>query len=213
MATEQAEPIEQAIDQAIPMEQEIAELIIQFEERIKTDKNTITKLKALRKGAAKLEKKKGRRTRTPKEGRENGFGLPVGISPELAEFLGVPRETQMSRSSVRNSIHEYAKTHNLRHATDKRNFNLELEEAKPLVKLLGVPTTEKVTYFNLQRYLKPHFIKTDAPAKPVEAPKDVKTKTQEALRETTPEAPREATPEAKKKTIIRKKVRPDAQEV
>jgi upstream activation factor subunit UAF30 len=213
MATEQAteQAIEQAIDQGISMEQEITDLILQTEERIKADKNTITKLKALRKVAAKLEKKKGRRTRTPKEGKENGFGLPVGISPELAEFLGVPKDTQMSRSAVRNSIHEYAKTHNLRHPQDKRNFNLELEEAKPLAKLLGVPTTEKVTYFNLQRYLKPHFIKSDAPAKPAESPKDVKTKTQEALREATPEAP--VATETKKKTIIRKKVAPVAQEV
>lgn len=212
MATEQEQPIEQATTEDIigedALSKELNDLLIRFEERLRTDKETITRLRALRKNVLKLEKKKGRRTRTTKPGKENGFGRPVGISQELAKFLGVAEDTLLSRSSVRNSIHEYAKTHNIRNPTDKRKFNLQLDAAKDLRKLLGVTPEEEVTYFNLQRYLKKHFIKTDAPAAPVEVSKDVKTKTQEALRET--ELPAEV---QKKKTIIRKKVRPDAQEV
>ena len=213
MATEQEQPIEQATIEGTTVGEdgistELNELIIQLEEKLRTDKNTINKLKAIRKNAAKLEKKKVRRTRTTKAGKESGFGRPVGISQELAKFLGVAEDTMVSRTTVRNNIHEYAKTHNIRKPTDLRYFDMNLEAAKDLRKLLNVAPEEEVSYFNLQRYLKNHFIKKDVPAQPAEASKDVKTKTQEVLREA--ELPAEA---PKKKTIIRKKVRPDAQEV
>ena len=118
----------------------------------------------------------------------------------------------MPRTTVRNTIHQYVKTHNLQNPKDGRQILLNLPGGEALRKTLRIPQEiESVTYFILQRYLSPHFTKVkttepDAPAPPA-PPKDIKTKTQEALREAaTPEATQAEQP--KKKTIIRKKVVP-----
>lgn len=86
---------------------------------------------------------------------KSGFVKPTRISDELAKFLNKEIGTEMARTEVSKEINQYVVANSLR---DKNNGRIILPDAK-LGKLLKAGKTDEVTYFNLQRYLKPHFIK------------------------------------------------------
>jgi chromatin remodeling complex protein RSC6 len=105
------------------------------------------------KNAQKLSKKKGKRTgnRAP-----SGFVKPTKISMELADFLGKPKGTEMARTEVTREINGYIRAHNLQ---DPKNGRRILADGK-LRKLLKLKVEDELTYFNLQRYMSPHFAKS-----------------------------------------------------
>ena len=82
----------------------------------------------------------------------SGFVKPTRISEELADFLEKPHGSEMARTQVTREINTYIRAHSL--ATG-RNIN---PDAK-LSALLKIPAEETLTYFNLQRYMSPHFYK------------------------------------------------------
>ena len=82
------------------------------------------------------------------------------ISDELIEFLGKEKDTMMSRVEVSKEISAYITANQLKDRVSGRQIN---PDAK-LAKLLKVGKDEVLTYFNLQKYLKVHFIKAVAPA-------------------------------------------------
>ena len=88
---------------------------------------------------------------------KSGFVKPTRISDELAIFLNKEIGTEMARTEVSKEINQYVVANGLR---DKSNGRIILPDTK-LGKLLKAGKTDEVTYFNLQRYLKPHFIKAD----------------------------------------------------
>lgn len=196
----------------------ISNLIIKMETIFKEGRAMVLELKNIRKEVSKLEKKKVRKTRDPSRPKKSatGFALPVTISKELSTFLEIPEGTLISRTEVLRKIDGYVKKHDLQLPTDRRKINLELQGGIELRKLLGVPSEQPLSYFNLQTYLKPHFMKvetdatttpqaTEKPAKavtPKPAETTVKAKVQEAITEIS-----EAGEAAKKRTVIRRKVR------
>lgn len=107
----------------------------------------------LKKTSDKVERKKANARSTP-----NGFAKPTKISDELCTFLGVPKGTEKSRTEVTREINKYVKKHDLSNPKNKR---IILPDAT-LKKLLNSKNTDEVTYFNLQKFLKHHFIKADA---------------------------------------------------
>ena len=86
----------------------------------------------------------------------SGFAKPALISDALCQFLGVTSGTEMARTEVTKHLTQYIKAHELQDANDKRSINCDAK----LSGLLNVQPTDKVTYFNLQRYMKPHFPKS-----------------------------------------------------
>jgi chromatin remodeling complex protein RSC6 len=104
------------------------------------------------KNAHKASKKRARRTgnRAP-----SGFVKPTKISSELAAFLGKPKGTEMARTEVTREINGYIRQHDLQ---DPKNGRRILADAK-LRKLLKLKSSDELTYFNLQRYMSPHFAK------------------------------------------------------
>ena len=84
-----------------------------------------------------------------------GFLRPILISDELAEFLGKTVGTTMLRTDVSKMINAYLKANGLQ---DSENASIINADEK-LRKLLGLTNEDELTYFNLQKYLKPHFIK------------------------------------------------------
>ena len=104
------------------------------------------------KNAHKASKKRARRTgnRAP-----SGFVKPTKISSELAAFLGKPQGTEMARTEVTREINGYIRAHDLQ---DPKNGRRILADAK-LRKLLKLKSSDELTYFNLQRYMSPHFAK------------------------------------------------------
>jgi chromatin remodeling complex protein RSC6 len=200
----------------------INNLIIKMETIFKEGRSFVLELKNIRKEVSKLEKKKVRKTRDPNRPKKSatGFALPVTISKELSVFLEIPEGGLISRTEVLRKIDGYVKKHDLQLPTDRRKINLELNGGAELRKLLGVPSDQPLSYFNLQTYLKPHFMKAEttdteskttsetkrtkpAPAKTVAPPEtNVKAKIQEAITEISEGG--EAA--VKKRTIVRRKI-------
>jgi chromatin remodeling complex protein RSC6 len=109
-----------------------------------------------------LEKLRNKRSRVKTERSANslpsGITKPVAISDELAKFLGVAPGTLVPRNEVTKGVSGFVKEHQLSDPTNKQKFVLDdREHAKQLRVLLGNPS-EDVTYFNLQRYLKQHYL-------------------------------------------------------
>jgi len=104
------------------------------------------------KAAAKASQKRKRKTgnRAP-----SGFVKPTLISNELASFLGKPEGTEMARTEVTREINSYIREHKLQ---DKDNGRKIIPDKK-LTSLLKIKKGEELTYFNLQKYMSPHFAK------------------------------------------------------
>jgi chromatin remodeling complex protein RSC6 len=90
----------------------------------------------------------------------SGFVKPTLISDELAAFLGKDTGSEMARTAVSKEINNYIRTNQLQ---DKENGRKIHPDAK-LSTLLKLQSTDELTYFNLQRYMKHHFIKTGVAA-------------------------------------------------
>lgn len=110
-------------------------------------------LKVLRKNQAKKKASSGNR-------KPSGFTKPTGITNELATFLGKPAGIEMARTDVTKEINQYIRTHNLQ---DKDNGRV-IRADKKLSTLLKLKKDDELTYFNLQRFMSPHFVKAQASA-------------------------------------------------
>jgi len=108
-------------------------------------------LKAAQKASKKGKRKTGNR-------QPSGFVKPTRISDELAKFLEKPAGTEMARTDVTRNINVYIRAHNLQDKENGRKIN---PDAK-LQSLLKLKKTDELTYFNLQRYMSPHFAKSAA---------------------------------------------------
>ena len=118
------------------------------------EKRLTRELKAAQKASAK--KKAGKGNRSP-----SGFVKPTLISEELAAFLGKANGTEMARTEVTREINKYIRDQGLQCKENGRKIN---PDAK-LSKLLNLTKKDELTYFNLQRYMSPHFAKAgQAPA-------------------------------------------------
>jgi chromatin remodeling complex protein RSC6 len=91
-------------------------------------------------------------------GVQSGITKPVPISDELAVFLGVAPGTMVPRNEVTKGVSAYVRKNDLSDPANRQRFVLNSKpEGLVLKTLLGNPS-EDVTYFNLQRYLKHHYI-------------------------------------------------------
>jgi chromatin remodeling complex protein RSC6 len=85
----------------------------------------------------------------------NAFLKQKALSPELAAFMGIKAGEKRSQTEVTKFISEYVKTHNCYDPSFKRRI---IPNAA-LAKLLRVDDKTEVTYLNLQKFLKVHFVK------------------------------------------------------
>ena len=125
---------------------------------LKTEYRTLEKkwtreLKASQKQSVKRKRKAGNRA-------PSGFVKPTLISDELAKFLEKPTGSEMARTEVTRDINKYIRTNNLQDKENGRKINPD----KKLTALLKLKATDELTYFNLQRYMSPHFAKANKDA-------------------------------------------------
>lgn len=102
------------------------------------------------------KKQRKRRGATNADGAKrppSGFAKPAKISDALCSFLGKASGTEMARTEVTKYLTKYIKEHQLQDPSNRRIINCDAQ----LSGLLNVKPTDEVTYFNLQRYMKPHF--------------------------------------------------------
>jgi chromatin remodeling complex protein RSC6 len=111
-------------------------------------KRSEREIKAAQKASKKRKGKSGNRA-------PSGFVKPTKISTELAKFLGKDLGTEMARTEVTREINTYIRAHKLQ---DPKNGRVIRADAA-LRKLLKLKKDDELTYFNLQRYMSPHFAK------------------------------------------------------
>jgi len=112
------------------------------------EKKAVRELRTANKANAKRKRKTGNRS-------PSGFVKPTLISTELATFLNKPAGSEMARTEVTREINEYIRSHSLQDKTNGRKINADAS----LMALLKLKEGDELTYFNLQRYMSPHFAK------------------------------------------------------
>jgi hypothetical protein len=122
---------------------------------LKSDFKTLEKmvgreLKNAQKASSRKKKASGNR-------QPSGFVKPTRISDELAQFLGKTIGTEMARTEVSKEINGYIRTNSLQDPANGRKINADTK----LSTLLKLQKDDELTYFNLQRYMKHHFIKAE----------------------------------------------------
>lgn len=117
------------------------------------ERRATRELKVANKASSRRRRKTGNRS-------PSGFVKPTLISDELASFLGRPSGAEMARTEVTREINAYIRKHNLQDKSNGRKINPDTS----LSKLLKISGSDELTYFNLQRYMSPHFAKAQKAA-------------------------------------------------
>ncbi len=129
--------------------QQVCSSMVALKSEFRTlEKRWNRELKAAQKLANKKKRKAGNR-------QPSGFVKPTLISMELATFLGKPKGTEMARTEVTREINKYIREHNLQDKANGRKINAD----ESLSALLKLGADDELTYFNLQKYMSPHFAK------------------------------------------------------
>ena len=112
------------------------------------EKKWTREVKTAQKQSSKRKRKAGNRA-------PSGFVKPTKISDELASFLGKDKGSEMARTDVTREINTYIRAHKLQDKDNGRKINPDSK----LATLLKLNKTDELTYFNLQKYMSPHFAK------------------------------------------------------
>ena len=160
-----AAPVEAATEavEEVRLEAEVKAMTARLLAVRETVSELISEAKRLEKKSAKVQKLADKRKRRKvvegeegKPARVSIFQVPTPLSPALCAFMGRPAGSLESRSNVTKHITKYVSENNLK---NKHDIN---GDAK-LLKLLNLTAADKLTYFNLQKYLNVHYLKA-APA-------------------------------------------------
>jgi upstream activation factor subunit UAF30 len=129
--------------------QQLGVLISSLKSEYRTlEKKWSREVKTAQKQSSKRKRKAGNRA-------PSGFVKPTKISDELASFLGKDKGTEMARTDVTREINTYIRAHKLQDEKNGRKINPDTK----LATLLKLKKTDELTYFNLQKYMSPHFAK------------------------------------------------------
>jgi chromatin remodeling complex protein RSC6 len=106
--------------------------------------------KEMRSLERKVSKNKNKGSRKP-----SGFAVPSKISNELSLFMKKPSGISIARTEVTKYIIKYIKENKLQDIENGRKI-------KPDIALKGLLNikNEDLTYFNLQKYMNQHFVKS-----------------------------------------------------
>ena len=130
--------------------QQIGTMIATLKNEYKSlERKWTRELKTAQKQTNKRKKRAG--SRAP-----SGFVKPTRISDELASFLGKDKGSEMARTDVTREINTYIRAHKLQDKDNGRKINPDSK----LASLLKLKKTDELTYFNLQKYMSPHFAKS-----------------------------------------------------
>ena len=154
------EVVSTPVDDAASLSSQMSELMSLFQKLSTEARSAATKLRALDKQyqrtlrvAQKSNNKKRKNSGAPRA--PSGFVKPTLISKELATFLNKPQGSEMARTEVTKEINCYIRSNKLQ---DEKNGRIIRPDTK-LTNLLKIGKNEELTYFNLQKYMSPHFAK------------------------------------------------------
>jgi upstream activation factor subunit UAF30 len=152
-------PVVDAQETEAPLAEKSVEFLAKLQQigvlisSLKTEYRTLEKqwtreLRSAQKQSSRRKRKAGNRA-------PSGFVKPTRISDELAKFLEKPAGSEMARTEVTREINTYIRSHNLQDKENGRKINPDTK----LAALLKLKKTDELTYFNLQKYMSPHFAK------------------------------------------------------
>lgn len=164
-------PVETApvVEQSAPEEvvqNELSEQFAEFSGRLTTLRTQIssllTEFRALQKRSERelkaVQKANQKRKRKTGNRQPSGFVKPTLISDQLASFLGKPKGSELARTEVTREINAYIRANKLQDPENGRKINPD----NKLKSLLSLTSSDELTYFNLQKYMSPHFAKAGA---------------------------------------------------
>lgn len=131
------------VERITTMNKELKELV-NVGKSLEKDFNNIVKV------MSKKSKNKSNEKRHP-----SGFAVPYKLSDELYLFLNIKNGEKVPRNDVTRMINEYITSNSLRDEKDKRIIKPNVA----LHKIFNSTNKDSITYFNLQSYIKHHFIK------------------------------------------------------
>ena len=127
----------------------------QFQDLVVVMKTIQANLKVLEKEVAKDRKELQKKCKKKNDKKKaSGFAVPTLITNNLSSFLGLPDESQVARTDVTSQVIAYVKSHNLQNPANKRQILPDVA----LATLLQAPEGDVITFFNIQTYLKKHFL-------------------------------------------------------
>jgi chromatin remodeling complex protein RSC6 len=160
-----ATPAQSSDAQLASLTEKLKALSVEFTSRVREAVKATQAAAAQAKREARDSKKKRKvdpSTLTPEqraawEARRanNAFLKQKPLSDELCHFMGLPAKSKRSQTEVTKYVSEYVKSHSCYDPSFKRRI---IPNAV-LAKLLRVDDKTEVTYLNLQRFLKVHFVK------------------------------------------------------
>ena len=120
-------------------------------------KDADKRLIEMRKAIAREDKTKNKSKRQNRK--PSGFAKPSALTEDMTQFLGLDKDVEIARNEVTKLINKYIVDNDLRNEEDKR----KIQPDKKLATLLNfdVNGDEQLSYFNLQKYIKHHFVKTE----------------------------------------------------
>ena len=184
-------------------------LIKDFNTLMDTTKSLSARMKVLQKEVNKSARSKRARKSpvssddpdAPK--RPSALQKPVAISNELCKFLGFEPDTEHSRQEVTATINSYIKDNNLQNPENRRFILLEGSDAAARLKTLLRDPDQPVTFFNIQRYLKPHYPMSEKEKKALAEPTPEPVKTVVPDADTVEDSPKEPVKPPAKKRVVR----------
>lgn len=143
-----------------PIQSDLSQLATQVAGLMSTLKDVGATIKVLQRAyqrtckahAAALHNAVGKKKRVARTGEPRQQALGTA-SPAMTQFLGLTPGTFISRRDVVEGLNQYIKTESLQLPTDGR----VIVPNDALRNLLNVEPSTKLTYFNMQKLINPHF--------------------------------------------------------
>jgi len=149
-----------------------------FEALMDTTRQMSARMKLIQKEHSKNSRKNSRKTSPddPDSKKKTALSLTqYTISDELCTFLGFPLNSNVPRSEVTKAINTYIKENNLQDPANRKFILLEGSPAADKLKVLLRNPDQPVTFFSIQKYLKPHYPPSAKDKKNAEMPTEVVT--------------------------------------
>jgi chromatin remodeling complex protein RSC6 len=112
------------------------------------EKNVKKQIKGIKKN---VQKPKFKGNRQP-----SGFAKPSKVTKELCEFMNKSEGSEIARTEVTRALVSYIKENKLENSS---NSKIIFPDEK-LKHLLGIEDGEELNYFNIQKYMNKHFVKS-----------------------------------------------------
>jgi chromatin remodeling complex protein RSC6 len=119
--------------------------------------DTLSDFRQLEKAFEKAIKKMSKQSSKQKKHRKpSGFALPVPVTDELCDFMGLERGTHIPRTEVTKKLMTYISENKLQNPEKKS----VIVPNDPLLRLLGDEVKDVLlTHFTIQKYINKHFLK------------------------------------------------------